>query len=135
MTRYLLDTNHASPLVTLDHPSRARILGAAQSNDSFALTTANLAEIWYGLLALPRAAQNRLEWQRLRPALWLYLLEEQDAIDAAEIQLSLRQHGRQIGTIDAMLAAMALRYDLTLLTTDTDFDSVPSLQRANWLTF
>ena len=45
MTQYLLDTNHASPLVTLDHPLRARVLSAIRSDDIFALTTANLAEL------------------------------------------------------------------------------------------
>jgi len=133
MTQYLLDTNHASPLVTLDHPLRARVLSAIRSDDIFALTTANLAELWYGIHALPRAPQNRLEWLRLRPAFWIYQIEERDAIDAAEIQLTLRRRGQQIGTIDAMLAAVAIRYDLTLLTTDRDFDSVPGLQRTNWL--
>ena len=61
MTQYLLDTNHASPLVTLDHPLRARVLSAIRSDDIFALTTANLAELWYGIHALPRAPQNQLD--------------------------------------------------------------------------
>jgi len=133
MTHYLLDTNHASPLVTLDHPLRARVLSAIQSGDTFALTTVNLAEVWYGIRILPRAVQNQLEWQRLRSSLWIYQIEERDAIEAAEIQLALRRQGRQIGTIDAMLAAIALRLGLTLLTTDADFGAVPGLQQVNWL--
>ena len=36
-------------------------------------------------------------------------------------------------TIDALIAAIALRYDLTLLTTDGDFYAVPDLKHENWL--
>ena len=32
-----------------------------------------------------------------------------------------------------MLAAIALRYGLTLLTTDSDFAAVPGLPQENWL--
>ncbi|MCS6909304.1 MAG: type II toxin-antitoxin system VapC family toxin [Anaerolineales bacterium] len=133
MTDYLLDTNHASPLITLGHPLRARVLKAQQSGDTFALTTVNLAELWYGISLLPRAAQNQTEWQRLRPAFHLYQIEERDAIDGAEIQLALRRQGRQMGTIDALLAAVTLRYGLTLLTSDSDFAELPGLSQANWL--
>jgi len=31
MTAYLLDTNHASPLVTLHHPLRRRVLAAIKA--------------------------------------------------------------------------------------------------------
>lgn len=134
MTNYLLDTNHASPLVTQAHSLRRRVLNAIQVGDTFALTVANLAEVLYGIGTLPRAAQNRLEWERLRPTFRIYAVEEQDAAESAEIRIRFRRHGRQIGAIDAMLAAITLRYGLTLLTTDADFSAVPDLQQANWLT-
>jgi predicted nucleic acid-binding protein len=38
-----------------------------------------------------------------------------------------------MGTVDAILAAIALRHSLTLLTTDRDFAAVPGLAQANWL--
>lgn len=133
MTSYLLDTNHASPLVTRDHPLRRRIHDAIQTGDTFAMTVANLAEVLYGIGTLPRAAQNRSEWERLRQAFRVYAIEERDAVESAEIRVRLRRSGRQIGTIDAMLAVVAIRYSLVLLTADRDFDAVPGLQQANWL--
>jgi tRNA(fMet)-specific endonuclease VapC len=133
MTEFLLDTNHASPLVTLDHPLRTRILSAIQAGESFALTTVNLTEVWYGLSLLPRAVQNQREWVQIRTSLSIYQIEETDALTAAELQISLRRRGRQLGIVDALIAAIALRYDLTLLTTDGDFDAVPDLKRENWL--
>ena len=133
MTNYLLDTNHASPLVTRDHPLRNQVSNALQRGDTFALAAANLAEVLYGISALPRAAQNKLEWDRLRSSLWVYAIEEQDAVASAEIRIRLRRRGRQIGATDAMLAAIALRYGLALLTTDSDFPVVPGLPQENWL--
>jgi len=133
VTSYLLDTNHASPLVTLEHPLRSRVLPAIQQGDSFALTAVNLAETLYGIAGLPRAARSKLEWNRLQPAFRVYGVEEEDAIASTEIRLRLRQRGRQMGAIDVMLAAVALRYGLTLLTTDSDFAAVPELRQENWI--
>lgn len=59
MARYLLDTNHASPLVTLHHPLRRRVLSALQSGHEFAVCVPVLSEVWYGISLLPRAKQNR----------------------------------------------------------------------------
>ena len=133
MTAYLLDTNHASPLVTLTHPLRARVLQAVQHGDTFALTSINLAEVLYGISVLPRAVQNKAEWDRLRPALRVYAARERDAVEAVGLQVSLRRRGWQLSTVDAFVAAIALRYDHTLLTTDGDFDAVPELKHTNWL--
>lgn len=82
---------------------------------------------------LPRAAQNLAEWERLKPLLPCYIPDETDAEFAAELQVSLRRRGWQLATVDALIAAVALRYDLTLLTADQDFQAIPRLQHENWL--
>jgi predicted nucleic acid-binding protein len=134
MTHYLLDSNHASPLVTLSHPLRMRVLDAIQSGDLFALTTVNLPEILLGLGTLPRAVQSRMEWARLRPSFRVYTIDEDDAIEAAELQIRLRRRGWHVGTVDALLAVVAMRNNLILLTADRDFDGISELKHENWLT-
>lgn len=47
--------------------------------------------------------------------------DRDDHIAAAALRNSCRQAGVQMGTIDALLAQLCIRYDLTLLTTDKDF--------------
>lgn len=47
--------------------------------------------------------------------------DRQDHIEAAEIRNRCRRGGIQVGTIDAILAQICIRHDLTLLTTDNDF--------------
>ena len=44
-----------------------------------------------------------------------------DHIEAAELRNRCRRAGLQIGTIDAVIAQLCVRHDLTLLTTDNDF--------------
>lgn len=69
MPNYLLDTNHASPLVTLGHPLRERVLQRLDAGEGFAICVPVLAETLFGIGILPRAAQNLVEWQRLQPFL------------------------------------------------------------------
>lgn len=54
-------------------------------------------------------------------ALPLLQPDREDHIGAAALRNACRQAGVQIGTIDALLAQLAIRHDLTLLTTDKDF--------------
>lgn len=133
MANYLLDTNHAAALVTLGHPLRQRVLLRLQAGDTFAITIPIVAETLYGIGLLPRAAQNLAEWARLRPSLACYIPDEADAQNAAALQRALRRQGRQLETVDAFIAVIALRYDLVLLTSDNDFAPVPNLKQENWL--
>ena len=91
-----------------------------------------VTELLFGISTLPRASITLAEWRRLRPYLNYYSLDEQDAEIAAELQTALRRRGRQLETVDALIAAIALRYELTLLTTDKDFSVVPGLLLQNW---
>ena len=68
MAGYLLDTNHISPLVTLPHPLRRRVLGSLQAGDTFSIAVPALTEMLFGISILPRAKQNLEEWERLRPS-------------------------------------------------------------------
>lgn len=54
-------------------------------------------------------------------ALPLLQPDRDDHIGAAVLRNACRQAGIQIGTIDALLAQLAIRHGLTLLTTDKDF--------------
>ncbi len=49
--------------------------------------------------------------------------DKQDHIAAADIRNACRRRGIQIGTIDALLIQLSQRYDMTLLTTDKDFQA------------
>lgn len=57
-------------------------------------------------------------------ALPLLAPDRQDHIDAAEIRSRCRRAGVQIGTSDALLAQLCIRHQMTMLTTDNDFEDV-----------
>lgn len=133
MTNYLLDANHASPLVTSHHPLRRKVEVAQASGDRKSIAAPVVTEVVFGILMLPRARNNQLEWERILPGFRVYAADADTAWDAALLQVSLRRKGRQLATIDALTAAIALREGLTLLTTDGDFSAVPDLRFENWM--
>ena len=55
-------------------------------------------------------------------ALPLLVPDRHDQIEAASPRNACRRAGVQIGTIDALLAQICIHHDLTLLTTDGDFE-------------
>jgi len=54
-------------------------------------------------------------------ALPMIIPDTSDHIKAADIRNLCRRNGVQIGTIDALIAQLSIRYELKLLTTDGDF--------------
>jgi predicted nucleic acid-binding protein len=54
-------------------------------------------------------------------ALPLLVSNREDHVQAAELRNRCRRAGVQIGTIDALLAQLCLRHELTMLTADEDF--------------
>jgi predicted nucleic acid-binding protein len=57
-------------------------------------------------------------------ALPLLVPDRRDHVEAAELRNKCRRGPVQVGTIDALLAQLCLRYDLTMLTTDRDFRDI-----------
>ena len=133
MTAYLLDTNHASPLVTPGHALIRRMQRQQAQGDTFALCVPMLAEVLFGIGIAPRAAQNLRLWIPWEQSMECYVPDAADAASAAQLQITLRRQSRQLATVDALIAITALRYDLVLLTTDGDFRAVPGLRAENWL--
>lgn len=54
----------------------------------------------------------------------LVIPDRQDHVEAAELRNRCRRVGVQIGTIDALLAQLCVRHDLTMLSTDGGFRSI-----------
>lgn len=133
MTNYLLDTNHLSPLVTIGHPLRQKVQQNLIDGHTFAIPAPVITEFLFGIGLLPRAEQNMMIWQELRDRFNYYGIDRDDAERAAQLRLELRRRGWQLAAIDSLVACVALRYDLTLLTVDKDFSAIPGLAQENWL--
>lgn len=79
MAAYLLDTNHLSPFVTLDHPLRYILIERLQQGDTFSIAVPALTEFLFGIQILPRAAANLHEWQTYQNAFVYYEIDRNDA--------------------------------------------------------
>lgn len=90
---------------------------ALESGETVVTTGVILQELLQGF-AGPRAHADIVERFAALP---LLAPDRQDHIDAAELRNRCRRAGVQIGTIDALLAQLCIRHQLTLLTTDNDF--------------
>ncbi len=156
-TAYLLDATHARAFETVGHPLRERIQERIAAGDLFysdilvvdqalhlfdvqssisepTRHSARLVESTLRMLDVqPQLAQQASGWNAEGG---LFKIVETDVVDAAiaaDIQATLRRQGKHIATIDALIASVARRANLVLLTTDDDLTAVPLLQVENWI--
>ena len=94
------------------------VLRAALDSGEVIVTTGLILQELLQGFAGPR---SRSELVQRFTALPLLVPDRQDYIDAAGLRNLCRRAGVQLGTIDALLAQLCVRHDLTLLTTDSDF--------------
>ena len=116
-----VDTSVWSLALRRDRESLApqvRVLhDALEHGDTVVTTGLVLQELLQGFSG-PRARKELIDRFSALP---LLLPERQDHIDAAELRNACRRAGLQLGTIDAVIAQVCIRNELTLLTTDNDF--------------
>lgn len=98
-------------------PEVDALRGALEGGDSVVTTGLVLQELLQGFSG-PRDGRQIIERFSALP---LLSPDRQDHIDAAELRNRCRRSGTQVGTIDAILAQLCIRHDLTLLTVDKDF--------------
>lgn len=120
----LVDTSVWSLALRRDHevtePEVHHLRDALLGSDIVITTGLVLQELLQGFSG-PKAAAQIIESFAALP---LLQPDREDHIGAANLRNTCRQAGVQIGTIDALLAQLCVRHDLTLLTTDKDFTYV-----------
>ena len=97
---------------------QVRALRNALEGDEIVVTTGLVLQELLQGFAGPRARKEIVERFAALPLLGP---DRQDHVDAAELRNRCRRSGVQVGTINALLAQLCIRHDLTLLTTDNDF--------------
>ena len=96
------------------------LVRAIEAGEELITTGLVLQELLQGFSG-PR---NRAQILDRFAALPLLVPDRRDHVDAAELRNKCRRGGIQIGTIDALLAQLCLRHDLTMLTSDGDFRNI-----------
>ena len=108
---------------TEGHPSVAFLAEALREEGSIFTTGLILQEILQGFSG-PKARKQILD--RFTP-LPLIVPQREDHAAAADLRNDCRRRGLQVGTIDALLARLCIRYELVMLSTDKDFEHLARL--------
>lgn len=118
---FLVDTSVWSLALRRSEPGTerevARLREALFARESIYTTGLVLQELLQGF----RGPRQRAAILRRFSALPTIAPDRDDHVEAAEVRNRCRQRGVQLGTIDALLAQLAIRHELVLLTTDQDF--------------
>jgi predicted nucleic acid-binding protein len=98
------------------------LVRAIETGETILTTGLVLQELLQGFSG-PKAREQILDRFSAIP---LLAPDRDDHIQAAELRNRCRRSGIQIGTIDALLAELCIRHELTMLTTDNDFTHIAS---------
>ena len=92
-----------------------------------------LCELQVGAQQVQRVAEYQKALSRLLTQLRIWPLDIETAKLYGDVYLQLRSQGRVLSQVDMMLAALARQMQLTLVTTDRDFEALPEVPTENWL--
>lgn len=101
----------------VDLPEVLALRRALESGERVVTTGLVLQELLQGFSG-PKARDQIIERFAAFP---LLAPNREDHIAAAALRNECRKRGVQSGTIDALIAQLCIRHELTLLTTDADF--------------
>ncbi|GLI27652.1 hypothetical protein ARHIZOSPH14_18940 [Agromyces rhizosphaerae] len=117
----LVDTSVWSLALRRDRPERVpevdALLAALRGAEIVSTTGVILQELLHGVL--PAAARAQII-ERFAYVPMLHP-DRDDHVAAAELRNTCRRGGVQLGTIDALIAQLAIRHGHVVLTTDRDF--------------
>ena len=124
-----MDTSVWSLALRRDEPAGRAEVGmlvrAVEGGETLLTTGLVLQELLQGFAG----PKSRSEIVERFSALPLIAPDRDDHIEAAQLRNHCRRKGVQIGTIDALLAQLCIRHDLTMLTADQDFTRVAEHSR------
>jgi tRNA(fMet)-specific endonuclease VapC len=131
---YLLDTNAC--IAGLNGRPRTvaeRIASAIARQGAVSVSTVSIFELWYGIGKSTHVEQNALSLDAFLDPLHTLSFDFEDARVAGEIRARLERAGKPIGPYDYLIAAQALRRELTVVTANVkEFSRVSGLRWENW---
>lgn len=133
MNGHLLDTNHLGEAIKPVSRVRERIEQGRRSGIRIGTCVPVLCELEAGFQPVGRREAYRHALQRLLARVRLWPIEREVARLYGEVFQELRSRGRVLSQVDMMQVALVRLMDLTLVTTDRDFEALPDVRTENWL--
>ena len=133
MPDYLLDCNHLSAALRKVSSVRERIHQSRRAGRRFVSCYPVLCELEVGIRQTAKPDEYRHRLAQLQRHVRLWPLDADTTRIYGTLYMELRRQGRVLSQVDMMLAAMASQHQLTVLTTDRDFEAIPDLRVENWV--
>jgi tRNA(fMet)-specific endonuclease VapC len=138
---YLLDTNHCSYIINGD----SKIIDALNNHSSevLGISIITYAELLYMTAKSEKVGQNRIAVEAFLTEVDLYFIDEETAIIYSRIKASIfnkfapkdknKRRGTSMSSLgfsdhDLWIAATAIQYSLTLVSSDSDFKRINQVQ-------
>lgn len=126
--RYLLDTNIIIALFADEASVRTNL---AQADEVF-IPSIVIGELYYGARKSGRTQDNLARVDELVANSAVLGCDAETARRYGEVKNGLRLKGRPLPENDIWIAALALQYNLMLVTRDAHFQEVENLQAVTW---
>jgi tRNA(fMet)-specific endonuclease VapC len=126
--KYLLDTNIVIALFANELSVRNNL---AQAEEVF-IPSIVFGELYYGARKSGRTKQNLENIDDLIAKSSILVCDIETARIYGEVKNALRLKGRPIPENDIWIAALALQYNLTLVTRDAHFQEIDNLPTVYW---
>ncbi|MDZ4771017.1 MAG: PIN domain-containing protein [Chloroflexota bacterium] len=128
---YILDTNAISDYIKQFEPTTTRIKQAIRDGHTLYLCKPVEYEVLRGLIKAQAERQRQMFLEVFAPQLTLLSLTDGDWWQAAHFWANARNAGKQLSDVDLLIAALAYRLNVVIVTNDDDFDALP-VQHENW---
>jgi tRNA(fMet)-specific endonuclease VapC len=125
---YLLDTNAVIALLADEELAPERLKAA----DEVLVPSVVMGELYYGAYNSNRSEANLARVDEFAVDATILGCDIETARRYGEIKDRLRKKGRPIPANDLWVAAVAIQYDLTLITRDAHFAEVDGLKTEAW---
>jgi tRNA(fMet)-specific endonuclease VapC len=126
--RLLLDTN----IVIAFFAQEPDILDRMQAAEAFFIPSIVLGELYFGARKSGKPAQNLKQINELAAKTAILDCNAETAQQYGQLKDNLRRKGRPIPENDIWIAAIAVQYNLTLITRDAHFNQVDNLLITTW---
>jgi tRNA(fMet)-specific endonuclease VapC len=134
MTRFLLDSNAVTDLLSRRSPLVERVEEARQLGSQIGTCESVVAELLSGLELSSKPQENIVRLMRGQSRLRVWPFDRRASREYGRIGADLRRRGRPMQVIDMMLAAVAFaQQNCVVVTTDSDLSAVPGLTTVNWM--
>lgn len=130
---YLLDTNIIAGVLQHEKKVWQKLEKAYNEKEDVFLCSVVYYEVKRGLLAAG-ATRKMITFNNFRQKHTMIGIDDESVLDkASQIYAELRGTGRLIPDNDILIAAIAMTYNVILVTNDKHFERIDELNVENWL--